>query len=179
MLKHKTSLTLLALLLISLAFYPGSAEAVKFPYFGTEDGLMPCMWSKGIPCTSWCQVLILIQNIIYLALTLTLLIFVPFKLLWGGVKIMTSGGSQTRYDSGKKTIKSILMVILVTFLSWAAIGTILSFLALNVAEGDSKVKVSWPDIECVPAVIEAEGSRCFDTVAPGVIGTPVEIPCPD
>lgn len=153
----KTISLLVALGAIALLASAPAAYAIKFPYLG-GDGLMPCVFGSGTKpqCTSWCNILVFLQNLTYFALTAILLILLPFKLIWGGIKIMTAGSSETRYKDGLKMVRSIITTAIITIMAWAVVGGVISLLSLNVTS--NKVKVSWPDITCTVPVID-DGSQ--------------------
>jgi hypothetical protein len=96
---------------------------LSFLFFCTRvhARLVPCGGSQD-PCT-WCHFGKLIENIIdflmYLVFPLAVLMIVI-----GGILIMTSGGSSSRFSKGKEMITGAIIGILIALISWMIIDTI-------------------------------------------------------
>ncbi|MBU4224093.1 pilin [Patescibacteria group bacterium] len=91
-----------------------------FPIFVFAK-LVPC---NGPDCTV-CHLFLGVKNIInFLSYNIAMPLAV-LALIYGGVMILTSGGSETRRDKGKKAISAAIWGLIIVFASWLIIDTIL------------------------------------------------------
>lgn len=117
----------------------------------SAQGLVPC---QGVDCTEE-NLYELIVNIInfmiqWLAFPLVVIFF-----LWGGFLFLTSGGSPTRIEQGKKAITGAIIGLVIVLTSVVVINTILQFLIdPEVCNFDpEKKEISVAKIEC-PGVFQ-------------------------
>ena len=126
---------ILPVLLISAS----GATMAFIPYWGGAD-LLPC---RGSACQSICQLMSLGQNLIRLGITLAVFGFAPIFILWGGITLLTSGGSEQRAASGKKTLTAALVGMTIALCSFIIVNTFFWMVALSGGE-----KVDWSNIRC-------------------------------
>lgn len=88
-----------------------------------------------------CQLFQLAQNIIKFVSVDVAPALAIFMLVVGGILMITSGGSEKNYEKGKTVITSAIIGILIIWLAWLIINTILT----KVAPG---VSGTWYEIEC-------------------------------
>ncbi len=118
-------------------------DLFPFGWWGGDTGLVAC---DGEVCTSLCQLLDLIQHIIYFGLSLLIFAITPIMLLLGGGMIMMSRGEEM-LSKGKKIVTSTVVGLLIGLSAFVIISTFLWLIGNNTREsGESRV--SWPDIEC-------------------------------
>lgn len=87
-------------------------------------GLVPC---EGIACT-WNDLYALVANIInFMVYTLALPLAAIF-IVWGGFLIMTAGGSQSRFESGKESVKWAVIGLVIVLAAWLIISLIIQAL---------------------------------------------------
>jgi hypothetical protein len=120
-------------------------EDVGFPYWPSAAvPLLPC---TGTDCVDLCQILILIQRIIYFMMTLGILILAPVLFIWGGFLILVSGGSPERLGKGKSVLWGTVVGVIITLGAFIIVN---SFLWL-VGNNKTGVRASWPNVQCTVA----------------------------
>ncbi len=147
MLKHRNSKYILAVLLLLVIVVPTLALAadVSFPFWPSDaNPLLPC---TGLNCVNFCQVLSLIQRLIYFGMTLGVEIIAPIFFIWGAFYILASAGSEERLSKGKKIFSSTVIGVLLTLGGFLMVNTLLWALGNSATPGQS-AGVSWPNIEC-------------------------------
>ncbi|MBI3589316.1 MAG: hypothetical protein HY093_02790 [Candidatus Liptonbacteria bacterium] len=139
--KAKLLLGLAALLTILILMPRGLALAhgVSIPYWGPLVATCP-----GDVCTSLCDLLDLVQHVVYFAITILLFVIAPIIFVIGGILIMTAGGSEERMGKGRQMIKGGVIGVLITLSAYLIVGT---FLWL-VGNQDTGTRVSWPHVQC-------------------------------
>ncbi len=116
-----------------------------------EGGLVPCGRSCDDPCTkncecapcTLCHLFVLFKRIIDF---ITLYILFPIGVLMfvvGGVTFLTAAGDPGRITSGKKIITAAIIGLLIVFIAWLVVDTIIYFL---VPAGSQFL--DWSTIEC-------------------------------
>lgn len=104
--------------------------SLYFAFFAARvnaAGLVPCGGAGQIAC-NWCFFGDLALNIINFMMYLVFPLAVVMIVI-GGIFIMTSGGSSSRFSVGKEMITTAVIGILIALLSWIIIDTIISTLA--------------------------------------------------
>jgi hypothetical protein len=49
-------------------------------------------------------------------------------IIWGGIKMITAGGNESRFADGKKIITGVLWGLLIAFSAWIIINTVIAIL---------------------------------------------------
>lgn len=111
----------------------------------SQSGLLAC---NAEICTNLCQLLELLNNLLYFGLTILLYVIVPVRILIGGFLIMTAAASE-RLSQGKSIIKGTLIGVLIAFGAFAIVATFLWMIGNNSVES-GQPRVSWPQIACSP-----------------------------
>lgn len=107
------------LVFIILSFVLGFTSSIT-----NAAGLVPC---EGTACT-WNHLYALVANIInFMVYTLALPLTVIF-IVWGGFLVMTAGGSQSRFESGKQAITWAVIGLVVVLAAWLIISLIIQAL---------------------------------------------------
>lgn len=103
---------------------------------------IPCLGQNGLmPDTyDYCGLLQLGQNLINFMLTMTPIIAVAV-IVYGGFRIMTSGGSPEGLEAGYDMIKTAVIGLAIVFGAWLIVSTILHFLGANNAS-------TWFTVSC-------------------------------
>lgn len=117
----------------------------------SETGLLAC---DGQICSDFCQILDLINNLVYFGLTILIYVIAPIRIVIGGFLIMTSAQSE-RLSKGKSMIKSTAIGIAIALLAFVIVATFLWVIGNNAA-GSGEPRVAWPEIACAP------GDQPFD-----------------
>jgi hypothetical protein len=116
-----TSALLLAGILLPIVTFAASS----FPYWGP---LVSCTGyaTAGKPaCTSICNLLETIQNVIFFFMTLAVLVVAPVLLAWGGIMIMIAGGSPERMSQGRKIISGVVIGIVLALGAFLIVNTVM------------------------------------------------------
>ena len=118
-----------------------------FP-FGWWGPLVAC---DGEVCTNLCQVLDLVQHLIYFGLSLLIFAVTPIMILVGGGMIMMSRGEEM-LSKGKKIVTGTVIGLAIGLSGFVIISTFLWIVGNNEAgtlpDGSPAPRVSWPDIQC-------------------------------
>jgi hypothetical protein len=94
------------------------------------------------PC-GFCDLLVVGMNIINILIQASLLI-VGVVVIWGAFLMITSAGSQSKYEEGKKKITSAVIGLVITLGAWVIVNTV--FIAIAAISGAEKI--SWNSIQC-------------------------------
>ena len=126
MLKHKKALPiiLLSVVVLLVIFSPTlvqGKEKITNIWAGTGEGGKMCN-ERGMTCT-FCDGIIVTTNIIELLLLLGLTLGVLI-ILYGGVRLMTSGGSQTQIKEAKDIIVKAIIGVVIVSCAWIIVDTI-------------------------------------------------------
>jgi len=103
-------------------------------------GLVPC-GNPGLPACDLCFSLVLAKNIITFMIQLGIALAGLF-FAWGAFVIMTAGGSEERISSGKQTITTVVIGLVLMFSAYLIVGTLLHVLT------GSPNKIPWTQIQC-------------------------------
>ncbi|MEK7193191.1 MAG: pilin [Patescibacteria group bacterium] len=130
---------------------PFAAEAVGFPYWGTNPPILPCGYSGGPPCTDLCQMVQLGQNVVFFGMTLVVFALAPIFIAWGGIELMIGasslvdigGGSKEKVSHGKKTIKSAIVGLVLALGAFVIVNTFITFLGISIGGAGG-----WASFQC-------------------------------
>jgi len=111
----------------------------------SETGLLAC---DGNICDNLCQLLELLNNLLFFGLTILLYVIAPIRFIIGGFLIMTSGTSEG-LSRGKSMIKGTVIGILIALGGFVIVATFLWLIGNNSVES-GKPRVAWPEIACQP-----------------------------
>ncbi len=144
----RVSFIALSAFVLFVAPLAASAQQVSFPYWpSAQTPLLPC---TGLDCVNLCQLLILFQHLIYFGMTIAVEIAAPIFLIWGGILILISGGSQERLSKGKTVLTSTLVGIVLSLGAFLIMSTFLWLVGNNPTVGGPNKSggVSWPNVAC-------------------------------
>ncbi len=99
--------------------------------------------NTGNNICGFCDMIIVGVNVIDIMMEAAALI-VLVMLIWGAFLMMTSAGSQGKYDEGKKKITSAVIGLAITLAAWAIVNT--AFMAIASISGASEI--TWNNIKC-------------------------------
>lgn len=99
--------------------------------------------NTGNNICGFCDMLVVGMNIIKIMAEAAGLI-VLVMLIWGAFLMMTSAGSQSKYDEGKKKITSAVIGLVIVLGAWLIVNT--AFMAIAAITGASEI--SWNAIKC-------------------------------
>lgn len=102
------------------------------------QGLVPAC--TGIECTL-CDLLQLVKNVIYWMLNISIVLAGLF-FAWGAILMLTARESQEQVTSGRKTMATAAMGILIAFTAWLILGTLIQVIT------GSPSKLPWNQIQC-------------------------------
>jgi hypothetical protein len=108
---------------------PAQASILSFP-----SSIVTCTGDGGggLPqCTSFCDILATVYNIIQFGIALTLDFFAPVFLVLGGVMIMFAGGSPKTMSTGKSMILGAVIGIAIVLGAYLIVNTFLSIIGAN------------------------------------------------
>jgi hypothetical protein len=175
---------------------PILSHAQIAPYFGVDPPILSCSGNyqgesiiKGSDgkvkyCTSICDLMATLENVIKFATSLAIYIVAPIMIMYGGVLLLFSGGSSGQLKEGKKVMTGTVIAIILVICSNLLISTILWLLgnatSPTVDEFGNKVSVDWPNIACDvtqlpgydpnrPNIIDPDIFKPDDPVPPGPI----------
>ncbi|RJQ28634.1 hypothetical protein C4571_03120 [Candidatus Parcubacteria bacterium] len=122
----------------------GFAHEVRVPYWGPLLSCGTVIDEKGVatnPCTSLCDLVHTAQHFIYFGITLALVALAPPFFAWGGIMILTSGGSEERLGSGKKILTGTVIGIVIVLAAFLIVNTFISLIGVRGVIG-------WGNINC-------------------------------
>ncbi len=95
------------------------------------QGLVPCGNDPSQMCT-WSQLIggsgSLVSNVINFALFgFAVPIAVAF-FIWGGIKMVMSGGNESRFNEGKTVVTGVLWGLAIAFGAWLIVNTVINIL---------------------------------------------------
>lgn len=112
-----------------------SADHASFPYWGPLAARCPLSCDeKGFcvsVCTNVCQLFDLAQHLIYFGITLVFFAIGPAFLVYGGIMILVSSGSDERLGKGKKIITGTLIGIALALGAFLIVNTFISLLGIK------------------------------------------------
>lgn len=170
-----------AIIFLSLVIFPSfvfAADSILKPYWGpivSCVGGAPTKDSKGndIPtCTSLCDLFSTAQNVLRLAVTISLYVIVPAYILYAGFKVATAGISGDKIATVRKMFLQIVLGIVIILGSFTLINTFMNGLSGVLGGKDSSS--TWLKISCIRQGTEDEGSQSGGSQAqcPGNKGCP-------
>jgi hypothetical protein len=145
--------------LISFGLSSGTAHADSrvFPtgYWGP---LLSCTgnYNQVVPvgadgvsetCNDFCDLLYTGQNVVDFAITLVFFVGAPAMITFGGIMLMIAGtgGAEENRKMAKDIIVSAIIGVGITLAAYVILSTFLWLFGNN---SDSRIQVSWPDIQC-------------------------------
>lgn len=124
-------------------------------------------------CTTFCDMVKTAQYVLYFAMTILFFLIVPILIAFGGLLMLISGGSEERFQSGRKYATSGLIALLIGMGAFLIISTFL----WGIGNGQGNAKVSWPTIECNPAqppwIYNPQGSQSSPQSSPHPLDVPL------
>jgi hypothetical protein len=105
-----------------------------------EGPIVPC-GGEGNPC-QFCDIFVLINNIIGFILTCLTPIIAGLMLVFGGLYMLTAGPSPERVGQAKSIITSVIIGLVIIFIAWVFLNTFLSYIGLASWTG------TWWQIQC-------------------------------
>ena len=128
---------------LGLLFLPVIASAAMpgIPYWG-GNGIVSCTGlgksdathnssggSDGKACTSLCDLVQTIENILSFGETVALFIATPIFFAWGGIVILTAGANPGQIEQGKKIFTGTLIGVLITLGAYLIVATVVKTLS--------------------------------------------------
>ena len=110
---------------------------------GCNTSLVPC-GRTGQPACQFCDIFVLIDNVISFILTCLAPIVAILVLVIGGLYLLTAGSSPERVSKAKSIITSVVIGLVIIFVAWVFLNTFLD--AIGVAEWTGLK--TWWEIKC-------------------------------
>ncbi len=93
-----------------------------------------------------CDGLRVFQNIVHVLFQIAIPLSVVF-IVYGGIRLMTSGGSEQGVSAAKEIVKSAIIGLAISLAAWMLVNVVISLIASSVYEG---VDFSaWSRINCI------------------------------
>lgn len=146
-----------AITVLALYLLPVGVFAVGLaPYWGPlvsctgQTGGYTTPAGKFLPqCQSFCDLLATAQNFINFGMTIALYVIAPIFFAWGGIMILTAGGSPEKVKAARGMLLNVAIGVAIVLASFVIVSTF--FYLFNVAfknpAGGSQS--GWADIKCV------------------------------
>lgn len=140
----------LALLFASL-FAPVLVSAGAFsPYWGP---IVSCSGSpqggSNLPqCTSFCDILVTVQNIVKMGMTFALYIIAPLFFVWGGVKIMLARGNPGDVKEAGSMLLATVVGIAITVGAYIIVNTFFLLIGWTFPKVANMQQSSWYEVRC-------------------------------
>ena len=137
--KYIFSLCALAVVLLpSLAF---AYTAPSIPYWAT-NGLVSCTGNlynvasttysaNPNACTSLCDLINTIENVIYFGITIALFVILPILFAWGGLMFMFSRGKPEGISKAKGILTGAVVGLLIVLGAWLIVNTVVNALGIK------------------------------------------------
>jgi hypothetical protein len=128
-------------------------------------------------CTSFCDLLVTGQNILYFGMTLAIYILVPVFFIWGGFLILISRGSTNLLGKGKQVLTGTVVGLLIILGAFVIINTFLWLLGNPIqsgqtgANGAARPYVGWGTITCTPPTDSSQSGSAGAAVTPASSST--------
>jgi len=141
--KNIASKILLIVLVGSSVVLPLAASAATWTtpnLWGTPPGfwgpLVSCTGNYTTPgslppCTSLCDLIDTIINVIYFAMTLALFVIAPVVIVVGAIMIMLAGANPGMLESGRKAITGAVIGIAIVLCAYLIVNTTLTVLNIT------------------------------------------------
>ncbi len=136
----------LFLFAVPLLIFADTIQSPHMPYWGTY-GLVSCTGfyttsfapapaptQVGVvkkSCTSVCDIIQTLVNIVYFCITLVLYVFTPIFFALGGIMYLISGASPGQRDSAKKILTGTLIGLLIVLFAFVAVKLFVEFFSLS------------------------------------------------
>lgn len=134
-------------LAVVIAALPLAALAQGFPNF--NGPILSCtgnyLSASSVKCTSVCDILATLKNVLDIGLTYIVLVIVPLFFVFGGGMMLVSGGSEKLVSQAKSMMTSAAVGMIIALSGYLIITTFLWAVG-NPSTGG----VRWPQINCVP-----------------------------
>ena len=131
-------------------FYLVALVAITLPSFASAA--VPNVWPTGFwgpllscsgnytngslpPCTSLCDLISTIENIIYFGISVVVFIIAPVLFAWGGIMYMVSRGSPDGISKAKGVLTKTLLGVVITLGAWLIVNTFVGALGLSGSVG--------------------------------------------
>ena len=113
------------------------AKKIKYTLIGillfspifVSAGLVPC-GEPGNPC-GFSHLMIMINGIIHFLLFSVAIPVAAILFAWAGFKFMMAGGNEGQISKAKEIFGAVLYGLLIAFLAWLIVNTVLTALGLN------------------------------------------------
>lgn len=125
------------------------------PMVGYADGVVPRGCQAGCPCTL-CDLYTLAQNIIHFLLFDLSIPIATLAFLYGGILMLTSGGSPDKISQGRKALGNAALGLAIAFFAWVVINTLLQTFVFSIPFKDAII----PWNEKPNCKSSDEGNRC-------------------
>lgn len=126
--------SLFALTVILLPSFASAASstytAPTIPYWAT-NGLVSCTGNGTTPCTSLNDLVNTAENIIYFAITIALLVIMPFLFVWGGIMFMFSQGKPEGIGKARKILTGAVIGLCIVLGAWLIVNTLVKVLGIS------------------------------------------------
>ena len=87
------------------------------------------------PCTSLCDLINTIENIIYFAISIVIFILAPILFAWGGILYMISRGSPDGLTKAKSVLTKTLLGVAIVLCAWLIVNTFINVLGIGSSVG--------------------------------------------
>lgn len=125
----------------AFAYGPDAATLFTGGFWGPILSCTGNYISGDKPCTSICDILNTLKNIIYLAMSVAIYIITPIMVGWGGVMLLISGGSPEKVASGRKIVTGTVVGVAIMLGAYLIIATFFNLIG-------AKNKDSWFNVQC-------------------------------
>lgn len=141
------------------------------------QGLVPCGTSSTQPCTV-CDIFILVQNVINFIVESLVMPLAVLFLLYGGILMLLPGfggeKSVSMYQRGKKVLTNTVIGIIIVFLAWLAIDTVIKILGGKIASDfQSSEYMPWNAIQCTGQMFQPPSEPQPGATPPATTSPPV------
>ncbi|MEK7576726.1 MAG: pilin [Patescibacteria group bacterium] len=145
-----------------ILFFIVIATYVHAAGFAPTDGLVPVGCQAGCPCTL-CDLYTLALNIERFLLYGIAIPIAAIAILYGGVMMMTSAGSEQKITAGKAAISNAIIGLALAFFAWVIINALLVTLTFQIGFGEKGTSLkNW----FVPPECTSGGGKSCNTDLP-------------
>jgi len=131
-----------AMVILPNVSYAANIVNINLPYWGTSPPLLSC---TGLGC-DLCDIIETFKRFIYFGMTLALFAIAPMIVVYGGIMIMTAGGSSSRLETGKKAIFGTAIGIALVLGAYLIVDTVIKTLV-----DPASPLASWSSFTCDPS----------------------------
>lgn len=103
----------------------------NYSYNGTNGNFTGSNPSGQPPCSSLCDLVQTIVNIVYFLITICLFILAPIMVAVGGIMMMISGANPEMLSKGKSVLTAAVVGIVIVLCSYLLVATFVSFLNIS------------------------------------------------